>query len=191
MYEHIHEYSWKHSEAKSHTQQHTDSTKRSVPGWERTYNALVSTPLSQRISTLCQPGIILWMKNNINLITMIPAQNAMNRRYYLKIYHSYSTCIVLDSKLKSCLLVYQVYILYHNLPYLYISCIFYIIIPLLVYTSCIFCIIISLTCIPVVYSLNQVLILIENCSFCVNLKIFCQYFIKFVIEIAIHEKKKV
>ena len=29
------------------TQQHTDSTKKSVPGWERTYNALVSTPLSQ------------------------------------------------------------------------------------------------------------------------------------------------
>ena len=31
----------------THTQQHTDSTKLSVPGWERTYNALVSTPLSQ------------------------------------------------------------------------------------------------------------------------------------------------
>ena len=31
----------------SHTQQHTDSTKRSVPGWEPTYNALVTIPLSQ------------------------------------------------------------------------------------------------------------------------------------------------
>ena len=31
------------------TQQHTDSTKRSVPGWERTYNALVSL---LRVSTL-------------------------------------------------------------------------------------------------------------------------------------------
>ena len=39
----IHDYSWEHSEARSQTQQHTDSTKRSVPGWERTYNALVST----------------------------------------------------------------------------------------------------------------------------------------------------
>ena len=29
------------------TQQHTDCTKRSVPGWERTCNALVSTQLSQ------------------------------------------------------------------------------------------------------------------------------------------------
>ena len=39
----------------SHTQQHTDSTKRSVPGWERTFNALVSTPLSQHfIHYACQ-----------------------------------------------------------------------------------------------------------------------------------------
>ena len=38
-------------------QQHTDSTKKSVPGWERTYNALVSTPLSQHSNPLCQPGI--------------------------------------------------------------------------------------------------------------------------------------
>ena len=30
------------AKAKSHTQQHTDSTKRSVPGWELTHNALVS-----------------------------------------------------------------------------------------------------------------------------------------------------
>ena len=30
-------------------QQHTDSTKLSVPGWDRTYNALVSILLSQRI----------------------------------------------------------------------------------------------------------------------------------------------
>ena len=44
-------------EAKSHTQQHTDSTKLSVPGWERTYNALVSTPLSQHPNPLCQPDI--------------------------------------------------------------------------------------------------------------------------------------
>ena len=29
------------------TQQHTDSIKRSVSVWERTNNALVSTPLSQ------------------------------------------------------------------------------------------------------------------------------------------------
>ena len=39
----------------SHTQQHTDSTKLPVPGWERTYNALVSTPLSQHSKSLCQP----------------------------------------------------------------------------------------------------------------------------------------
>ena len=31
------EYSWLHSEARNRTQQHTDSTKRSVPGWKRTY----------------------------------------------------------------------------------------------------------------------------------------------------------
>ena len=29
-----------------------DSIKRSVPGWERTYNALVSTPLSQHSHTM-------------------------------------------------------------------------------------------------------------------------------------------
>ena len=29
------------------TQQHTDSTKRPVNGWERTYNVLGSTQLSQ------------------------------------------------------------------------------------------------------------------------------------------------
>ena len=46
------------SEAKSHAQQHTDSTKKSVPGWEQTYNALVSTPLSQHSYPLCQPGIM-------------------------------------------------------------------------------------------------------------------------------------
>ena len=28
-----------------------------VPGWERTYNALVSTPLSQHSNSLCQPDI--------------------------------------------------------------------------------------------------------------------------------------
>ena len=38
------------------TQQHSDSTKRSIPGWERTYNALVSILLSQHSSPLCQPG---------------------------------------------------------------------------------------------------------------------------------------
>ena len=32
----------------------TDSTKRSVPGWERTYNALVSILPSQHSNTLCQ-----------------------------------------------------------------------------------------------------------------------------------------
>ena len=37
---------------------HTDSTKLSVPGWDQTYNALVSTLLSQRISSLCQPGMV-------------------------------------------------------------------------------------------------------------------------------------
>ena len=54
---------------KSHTQQHTDSTKKSVPGWERTYNALVSTPLSQHSNTLCQPGIkdVLWNCYSFNL----------------------------------------------------------------------------------------------------------------------------
>ena len=34
------------------------ATKLSVPGWERTYNALVSILLSQRISSLCQPCIM-------------------------------------------------------------------------------------------------------------------------------------
>ena len=45
------------AEARNRTQQHTDSTRLSVPGWERTYNALVSTLLSQHIKPLCQPGI--------------------------------------------------------------------------------------------------------------------------------------
>ena len=55
MYEY--EYSW---QCRSRTQQHTDSTKRSVPGWERTYNALVSTLLSQRISPPRQPGMNIY-----------------------------------------------------------------------------------------------------------------------------------
>ena len=32
--------------------------KRSVPGWERTCNALVSTQLSHTLYPLCQPGIV-------------------------------------------------------------------------------------------------------------------------------------
>ena len=35
-------------------QQHTESTKLSVPGWERTYNALVRKLLIQFINPLCQ-----------------------------------------------------------------------------------------------------------------------------------------
>ena len=46
------------AKAKSHTQQHTDGTKLSVPGWEQTYNALVSTPLNQHSNPLCQPAIV-------------------------------------------------------------------------------------------------------------------------------------
>ena len=38
------------SEDRNHTQQHTDSTKLTVPGWDRTNNALVSIVLSERIS---------------------------------------------------------------------------------------------------------------------------------------------
>ena len=41
------------------TQQQTGCTKQSVPGWERTYNALVSTPLSQRITTLYSQALFL------------------------------------------------------------------------------------------------------------------------------------
>ena len=43
----------------SHTQQHTDSTKRSVPGWERTYNALVTSQhtIESALYPLCQPGV--------------------------------------------------------------------------------------------------------------------------------------
>ena len=37
---------------RSQTQQHTDSTKRSVPGWERTYNALVSTLCVSTLPTM-------------------------------------------------------------------------------------------------------------------------------------------
>ena len=43
-------------------QQHTDSTKLFVPDWDRTYNALVSTLLSQRISLPCQPDFSLVCK---------------------------------------------------------------------------------------------------------------------------------
>ena len=46
------------SEARNPTQKHTDGTKLSVPGWDRTYNALVSTPLSQCIDPPCQPGMV-------------------------------------------------------------------------------------------------------------------------------------
>ena len=42
----------------TYTHQLTDSTKLSVPNWERTYNALVSILLSLRISIPCQPGLI-------------------------------------------------------------------------------------------------------------------------------------
>ena len=36
----------------------THSTKMSVPGWDRTYNALVSTLLSRRISPLCHGSVV-------------------------------------------------------------------------------------------------------------------------------------
>ena len=42
------------SKARNRTQQHTDSTKLSVTGWDRTYKALVSTLLSQRINPTMQ-----------------------------------------------------------------------------------------------------------------------------------------
>ena len=45
-------------EARNRTQQHTDSTKLAVLGWDRTYNALISILLSQRISQLCQPFMV-------------------------------------------------------------------------------------------------------------------------------------
>ena len=38
-------------------QQHTDSTKLSVPDWNQIYNALVSILLNQRIISPCQSGI--------------------------------------------------------------------------------------------------------------------------------------
>ena len=47
---------WKSSEGKNRTLQHTDSTKLSVPGWDRSNNALVSILLSQRIIPPWQPG---------------------------------------------------------------------------------------------------------------------------------------
>ena len=49
----------------SHAQQHTDSTKLTVPGWDWTYNALVSILLSQHSNPLCQPGIVVGCNNNI------------------------------------------------------------------------------------------------------------------------------
>ena len=61
------------------TQQHTDSTKLPVPGWDRTYkyNVLVSILLSQRIIPPCPPG-------NCKIITWV---NVMHCFVY--IYHSY------------------------------------------------------------------------------------------------------
>ena len=41
----------------THSNIQTAQRGPSLYGWERTYYAFVSTPLSQRISTLCQPGI--------------------------------------------------------------------------------------------------------------------------------------
>ena len=40
----------------NNSQQHTDNTKLSVTDWDRTYIALVSILLSQRIGPPCQPG---------------------------------------------------------------------------------------------------------------------------------------
>ena len=48
-----------YKEARNSTRQLTDSTKLSVPGWDRTYNVLVSILLSQRISPLCQLGMMI------------------------------------------------------------------------------------------------------------------------------------
>ena len=40
------------------SQQHRESTKLAVPGWDRTYNALDWILLSPRISPPCQPGMV-------------------------------------------------------------------------------------------------------------------------------------
>ena len=42
------------------TQQHTDSTKRSVPGWKRTYNALVCTLPSQHSIHYASQAVIFY-----------------------------------------------------------------------------------------------------------------------------------
>ena len=43
-----------------HSKIQTAQSSPSIPGWERTYNALISTPLSQHTNPLCQPGIMMW-----------------------------------------------------------------------------------------------------------------------------------
>ena len=52
---------WYCSEARNRTQQHTDSTKVFVPGWDRTFNALVSTLLSQCIIPPCSQAHIKYV----------------------------------------------------------------------------------------------------------------------------------
>ena len=50
--------SWYRIKAMNCTQQHKDSTKLSVPGCNRTYNALVSILLSRLIIPLCQRTLL-------------------------------------------------------------------------------------------------------------------------------------
>ena len=66
---------------RSQTQQHTDSTKRSVPGWERTYNALVSTLCVSTLPTMPARHKIRIIRHNKTHKTIIKLTLKVNDKY--------------------------------------------------------------------------------------------------------------
>ena len=63
----IYECSWQHSEARNSTQQHTDNTKLSFPGWDGTYNICISQHTAESAQYPTMPARHCWIVGTWNL----------------------------------------------------------------------------------------------------------------------------